>query len=318
MIKKAGINISNIVKKFSVAASNINPNNKQNTNTGKVNPNSTSSTNGKSEDDSVESQIDPNSISGDIETKTPKGKETQNDKATEIEPSAEESNAKTPKETTATNSSPDKETTNNSKNNGQVSGERAPYQEEEPSIPCQLDLENQQRNKSDLYIPYNQHKTEDGNITMNPEITEEEAAMGVVKKERQEVDTPTWQLGHDVHVDIITYADGSTLECLYENGKLIRQVETKPYGDTEDMNNLGDGDTTLTKTWVFAEDGSCQETRTLNKYVEVGGMIGRLIPPARPSWMNIYYRPDGSKVNRDDPDYDDYHSNGSKYITTFT
>lgn len=119
--------------------------------------------------------------------------------------------------------------------------------------------------------------------TTSPDITDEEAEMGIVNKETVQYPTPgfVWSTV-DSHKDIFTYDDGTELTNYYDNGTGLSRQKEVSYSDGCDPNNLKDGDTKTTIMRTYNDDGSYIEIKTTVTYnSQFGGFVDDLV--ARPS-----------------------------------
>lgn len=136
-------------------------------------------------------------------------------------------------------------------------------------------------------------------ITTNPEISEQEAAAGMVKKERENLPDRNgliFNAAASPHKDIFTYEDGTVLENLYQGSgvTLTSQIEHS-YSQGCDVNNPKDGDIYTKIERVYNEDGSYTEAKTVYKYnSKFGGWTNDLL------YIPMYYTAydaDGTEYN---------------------
>lgn len=107
--------------------------------------------------------------------------------------------------------------------------------------------------------------------TTPSEITEEEAANGVVKKERKDYTVGNKVPAPDSHSDIYTYQDGSQLINHYDDGKTLSGQTEITYSAGCNPENPKVGDTRTDIERRYNSDGSYYETITRYEYSEDAG-----------------------------------------------
>lgn len=110
--------------------------------------------------------------------------------------------------------------------------------------------------------------------TMDPEITEEEKANGVVGKSTVQLPSPRGIIEstfEDYHKDSYQYKDGSSLDNYYYNGQLVKQEEAQ-FDENCDPENPKAGDKKTVTEREFAQDGSFTESEKIYTYDSGTGM----------------------------------------------